>query len=163
MQEAIVTAYTGEQGLSSEAVRPIEKFLNEQNDPTELISFQPLRQADLYAIVARQAVGESVKLRILLREWGVVNEPYLAYYGMVDLEEIGKWKEFGQSLYHRNLRGFKGRPMLTKASLRRRALLSASALAILVHGGFLLLLQPDLSIGRGLPPLQFQQLFGHCL
>ena len=27
---------------------------------------------------------------------------------MVDLEDIGKWKEFGQSLYHRNLRGFKG-------------------------------------------------------
>jgi hypothetical protein len=43
-----------------------------------------------------------------------------------------------------------------------RALLSTSALAILVHGGFLLFLQPDLSIGRGLPPLQFQQLFGHC-
>jgi hypothetical protein len=42
-------------------------------------------------------------------------------------------------------------------------LLSTSALAILVHGGFLLFLQPDHSIGRGLPPLQFQQLFGHCL
>jgi hypothetical protein len=38
---------------------------------------------------------------------------------------------------------------------------STSALAILVHGGFLLFLQPDLSIGRGLPPLQFQQLSGH--
>jgi hypothetical protein len=42
-------------------------------------------------------------------------------------------------------------------------LLSTSALAILIHGSFLLFLQPDLSIGRGLPLLQFQQLFGHCL
>jgi len=31
-----------------------------------------------------------------------------------------------------------------------------------VHGGFLVLLQPDLSIGRGLPSLQFRQALGHC-
>ncbi len=53
-------------------------------------------------------------------------------------------------------------PAQRQHQLLLRALLSTSALAILVHGGFLLLLQPDLSIGRGLPPLQFQQLFGHC-
>jgi hypothetical protein len=40
-------------------------------------------------------------------------------------------------------------------------LLSTSSLAMLVHGGFLLFLQSDLSIGRGLPPIQFQQLSGH--
>jgi hypothetical protein len=34
---------------------------------------------------------------------------------------------------------------------------------MLVHGGFLLFLQSDLSIGRGLPPIQFQQLSGHLL
>jgi AIPR protein len=104
----LVTAYTGEQQLSVEAIRPIKEFLNEQNDPTELISFQPLRQADLHGVVARQAVGESVKLTVLLHEWGKVTEPFLAYYGMVDLSDIGTWKQFGQSLYHRNLRGFKG-------------------------------------------------------
>jgi len=114
----LVITYTGEQPISTEAVRPIEQFLNEQNDPTELISFQPLRQADLYSIVARQAVGESVRLRILLREWGIVNEPYLAYYGMVDLEDIGKWKEYGQSLYHRNLRGFKGSTDVNEAIVK---------------------------------------------
>lgn len=104
----LVIAYTGEQGLSDDAARPIKEFLEEQNDPTELIEFRPLRQADLHAIVARQAVGESVNLTILLHEWGKVTEPYLAYYGMVNLPDIGPWKQFGQSLYHRNLRGFKG-------------------------------------------------------
>jgi hypothetical protein len=104
----LVIAYTGEQLMSDDASRPIKEFLAEQNDPTELIEFRPLRQADLHAIVARQAVGESVKLTILLHEWGKVSEPYLAYYGMVNLPDIGAWKQFGQSLYHRNLRGFKG-------------------------------------------------------
>jgi hypothetical protein len=104
----LVVAYTGEQSLATDARRPLDDLLKEQNDPTELISIRPLRQADLHAIVAQQAVGDSVKLKVLLREWGIVTDPYLAYYGMVDLQDIGKWKEFGQSLYHRNLRGFKG-------------------------------------------------------
>jgi len=114
----LVTAYTGEQQLSAEALRPIEDFLREQNDPTELISFQPLRQADLHGVVARQAVGESVKLTILLHEWGKVTEPFLAYYGMVDLQDIGTWKQFGQSLYHRNLRGFKGSTDVNEAIVK---------------------------------------------
>jgi hypothetical protein len=104
----LVVAYTGEQPIAPQARRPLDDLLEEQNDPTELISVRALRQADLHAIVAHQATGDSVKLEVLLREWGIVTEPYLAYYGMVDLEDIGKWKEFGQSLYHRNLRGFKG-------------------------------------------------------
>jgi hypothetical protein len=34
--------------------------------------------------------------------------------------------------------------------------------ASLFHGGILLLRKPDLSIGRGLPPLQVQHASGHC-
>jgi AIPR protein len=104
----LVIGYTGEQSMSSDALRPIEEFLKEQNDPTELISFKQLRQADLHSIVARQAIGESVKLTVLLHEWGKVTEPYPAYYGMVDLQDIETWRAFGQALYTRNLRGFKG-------------------------------------------------------
>ena len=117
-QFVLVAAYTGEQQVSPEALRPIELFLEEQNDPTELIRFQPLRQADLHGIVARQAVGESVKLTVLLHEWGKVTDPFLAYYGMIDLQDIGTWKEFGQSLYIRNLRGFKGSTDVNEAIVR---------------------------------------------
>jgi len=49
--------------------------------------FKQLRQADLHSIVARQAIGESVKLTVLLHGW-VSHEPYPAYYGMVDLQDI---------------------------------------------------------------------------
>ena len=117
-QFVLVAAYTGEQQVSTEALRPIELFLEEQNDPTELIRFQPLRQADLHGIVARQAVGESVKLTVLLHEWGKVTDPFLAYYGMIDLQDIGTWKEFGQSLYIRNLRGFKGSTDVNEAIVK---------------------------------------------
>lgn len=114
----LVVAYTGEQRMSAEALRPIEDFLREQNDPTELISFQPLRQADLHATVARQVAGESVKLTILLHEWGKVTEPFLAYYGMIDLQDIVTWEAFGQSLYNRNLRGFKGSTDVNEAIVK---------------------------------------------
>ena len=104
----LVVAYTGEQEISNESRRPLDDFLEEQNDPSELISFRPLRQKDLHSIVAKKATGDSVNLTVQLHEWGMITEPYLAYYGQIDLEDIGNWKEFGQSLYHRNLRGFKG-------------------------------------------------------
>jgi len=51
-------------------------------------------------------------------EWGKVAEPFLAYYGMVDLQDIGTWKQFGQSLYHRNLRGFKGSTDVNEAIVK---------------------------------------------
>jgi AIPR protein len=104
----LVIAYTGEPALAAEARRPLDELLAEQNDPTELITLRTLRQGDLHAIVAKKAVGDSVKVKVLLHEWGIITDPYLAYYGQVDLEDIGKWKEFGDSLYSRNLRGFKG-------------------------------------------------------
>jgi hypothetical protein len=105
----LVLAYTGEHELADQARRPIDDLLEEENSVDELITFRPLRQADIYAMVAQKALGDkSVKLRIMLREWGRITEPYVAYYGQVDLEEIAGWKVHGQNLYVRNLRGFKG-------------------------------------------------------
>lgn len=104
----LVLAYTGEPQISQDVRRPFEQLLAEENSPDELISFRSLRQADLYQIIG-QAVGpKAVNMQVMLREWGIIKEPYLAYYGYVELEEIGGWKTFGPSLFRGNLRGFKG-------------------------------------------------------
>ncbi|HLW72122.1 MAG TPA: AIPR family protein [Candidatus Binataceae bacterium] len=104
----LVVAYTGEPALAPEAQSPLDDLLKQLNDVSDLINYKVLRQADLHAIVAEAAQGESIDLNIMLHEWGTLEEPYRAYYGQVLLEDIIKWKKYGQKLYSGNLRGFKG-------------------------------------------------------
>jgi hypothetical protein len=104
----LVIAYTGEPDLADEVRRPIDELLTAQNDVSDLLSYRVLRQSNLHSIVAQKAQGESVNIEILLHEWGTLDEPFRAYYGQVYLEDIVKWKVYGQNLFVRNLRGFKG-------------------------------------------------------
>ncbi|MBE3602531.1 AIPR family protein [bacterium] len=104
----LIIAYTGEPDLAPEVRMPIEELLHAQNDVSELISYRVLRQSDLHSMVAKKAHGEAVNFEIALQEWGIVGEPYRAYYGQVHLEDIVKWKQYGQALFSKNLRGFKG-------------------------------------------------------
>ena len=72
------------------------------------MSLEVLRQKELHGIVEQAALGASVDLTVMLHEYGIVREPYKAYYGQVDVADISTWGKFGDHLYHRNIRGFKG-------------------------------------------------------
>jgi hypothetical protein len=104
----LVLAYTGQQPLSTEVQRPLDELVKALNDTTELVSLRIVKQGDLHGIVAQRALGETVNINIMLKEWGIVREPYTAYYGQVDLRDIAAWGKFGQYLYAKNIRGFKG-------------------------------------------------------
>jgi hypothetical protein len=104
----LVIAYTGQQVLAPEVQQPLDDLVQALNDTTELVSLRVLNQADLHGRVAQQAFGQAVNLQIMLKEWGMVREPYTAYYGQVDLKDIATWGKFGQHLYAKNIRGFKG-------------------------------------------------------
>lgn len=47
-------------------------------------------------------------LQILLHEWGLVREPFKAYYGHVEVTDITSWGKYGDRLYDKNIRSFKG-------------------------------------------------------
>jgi len=104
----IVVAYTGQQSLSDEVQGPLDGLLAALNDPAELVSLRVLGQGDLWGIVAKQALAEKIDLQIMLKEFGTVRDPYMAYYGQVDLKDIATWGKFGPHLYAKNIRGFKG-------------------------------------------------------
>ncbi len=104
----LVVAYTGQQPLSHDAQHPLDEKVAALNDPTELVSLQVLRQEELHKIVAKQALGETVNLQIMLKQFGTVREPFTAYYGQVDLKDIAIWGKYGPHLYAKNIRGFKG-------------------------------------------------------
>jgi hypothetical protein len=104
----IIVCYTGQQAMSPEASKPINELLEELNDEEDLVSLVVLRQKELHTIVAQHALGESVDFTVMLHEYGPVREPYRAYYGQVDAADIVTWGKFGDHLYHKNIRGFKG-------------------------------------------------------
>jgi hypothetical protein len=104
----LVIAHTGIQPLATEVERPLEELIEALNDTTELVSLRVLKQSDLWSVVAQSALGETVNLQIMLKEWGAVREPFEAYYGQVDLKDIATWGKFGPYLYAKNIRGFKG-------------------------------------------------------
>lgn len=104
----LVLAYTGEQALSSEVKKPFDDLLAEMNSPSEMMSVEVLNQARLHSIVATGAVGEAIDLEIMLHQWGLVKEPYVAYYGHVAVSDIAAWGTYGVRLTSKNLRQFKG-------------------------------------------------------
>ena len=104
----LVIAYTGQQPLALEVQRPLDELTAALNDPTDFVKLRILKQQELHDIVAQRAHGEAINLQIMLRQFGTVSEPYTAYYGQVDLKDIAIWGKYGQYLYSKNIRGFKG-------------------------------------------------------
>ena len=104
----LVLAYTGEQPLSVEAQLPLDDFLVEMNSPTDVMTLRVLNQEALHSIVASGATADAVDLEVMLHDWGMVREPYLAYYGQVAISDIVSWSAFGARLTSKNLRQFRG-------------------------------------------------------
>lgn len=104
----LVLAYTGEHDLSEDGQRPIDDLLTEMNSPTEVVSLRTLNQGKLHALVAGGVIGDSVDIEVMLRQWGIVETPYLAYYGQVAVSDVATWGKLGASLTSKNLRQFRG-------------------------------------------------------
>ncbi|MGH9627639.1 MAG: AIPR family protein [Bryobacteraceae bacterium] len=104
----LVLAYTGEQSLSSDVQKPLNELMAELNSPSEIASVEVLNQGRLHSIVATGVSGEAVDLDVMLHHWGLVKEPYVAYYGQVAVSVIAAWGTYGVRLTSKNLRQFKG-------------------------------------------------------
>lgn len=106
----LIIAYTGSQPLSpNHAQHDIESLLKELNDPIELVTYQVLSQKELYNAAAGLVEGAPINLDILVRNWGQIDEPYLAYYGQVDAVDIASWwQSHSDRLFVPNLRKFLG-------------------------------------------------------
>ncbi len=105
-----VVVHTGSQPLAQNAKRPLSDLIVSLNDTSNIASMHEISQLDLHQSVAAQAEGASIKLEVMLHEWGQAKSPYPSYYGQIEAEDIGKWwGQFGQLLFVRNLRKFTGK------------------------------------------------------
>jgi len=87
----LLIAYTGQASLSEEVSRDLQDQVDELNDPTELVSRQILRQADIYSAVSQGLEGAPIDIDLALYEWGQVREPYLGFYGQVAAADVAAW------------------------------------------------------------------------
>jgi len=105
----LVIAYTGQQPLADDVSRDIRDFLDEMNDPADVVAHHVLRQGNLYAAVSAGARGAPINLDVQLFDWGQVREPFLAYYGQVSASDVAQWwKNHYPRLFSPNIRMFLG-------------------------------------------------------
>jgi len=104
----LIVAYTGKPDIAKEVKQPLDKLLSDLNDGQEFVSLHVCKQEELHDIVEREALGKSIDLQIMLHEYGLVSNPYQAYYGQVNAADVATWAKFGDRLYHKNIRSFKG-------------------------------------------------------
>jgi hypothetical protein len=105
----LVLVHTGVQALSTHAKRPLTDLLNELNDASNIATTTTLTQSDLHKAISSDAEGSSIKLEVMLHEWGQCKQPYSAYYGQVEAADVGRWwADYQQLLFAKNLRKFTG-------------------------------------------------------
>lgn len=104
----LVVIHTGQGSLSDEVRSDLKDAIDEQNNPTELVASQVLRQVDVYAIVSQGIGGAPIDLQVVLYDWGQVREPYQGFYGQIAASDVAEWAKHQNRLFAPNLRVFLG-------------------------------------------------------
>jgi hypothetical protein len=105
----LVVVYSGQDPLSQEASESLKDLLADINNPTEIVTLQVFRQADVYAAVSQGIAGAPINVDLALYEWGQVQEPYAALYGQISASDIAQWYATHQlRLFSPNIRMFLG-------------------------------------------------------
>jgi hypothetical protein len=86
-----VTAHTAAQPTADFVKRKIDELVEELNDPVVIADAKHLDQAGIYALITAESEPQKIKLQVTLKDWGVIEKPFLAYYGRVHVNEIVDW------------------------------------------------------------------------
>lgn len=96
--------------LAIHSSRHIEDLLNELNNAGDenaenLVSFTRLNQSKVHSSLAQSAGNSPIDIELGLTNWGVISDPYRAYYGTVSGSEIVQWwKTYNTRLFEKNIR-----------------------------------------------------------
>jgi len=103
----LVTVHSANQATAPYVRRPIDDLVDEINNPVGVASAEHLNQAAVYTLITAESTPLKIKLQIGLNQWGVIDKPFLAYYGHVHLGEVAQWwKDHHNFLFVQNLRQF---------------------------------------------------------
>jgi hypothetical protein len=101
----LVVASTGASQLSSEVAKAFEDVCTELNEPGEIADLTVLGLSEIYRFLTEAIDGAGLNLDVTLQQWGMLTEPYEAFYGTVSASSVGGWYEqHGDRLFDRNIR-----------------------------------------------------------
>lgn len=103
--------HTGNSKLNAYATRPLNELLSSTNDDVDtLIIFDEILYQDVYAYLAQGQESDEITLDdVILTNWGKIDSPFTAYYGLISAAAIGGWySEYGNRLFAKNIRFYKG-------------------------------------------------------
>ena len=110
-QISLVFTHTGNAYIPDYAKRPLTELMNSTNDDiSTLLLFEELTFRDIYSYLAEGQNPETINLEdVILSNWGKIDAPYAAYYGIISAAAIGEWfDKYGNSLFAKNIRFYKG-------------------------------------------------------
>lgn len=103
------------QNLAQHSSRHIEDLLAEMNNvgdenAEKILSFERLNQSKVHASLALSAGNDPIDIELGLTNWGLISDPYKAYYGMVSAKEIFDWwGNYNTRLFEKNIRQVLGK------------------------------------------------------
>ena len=105
---SFITAHTATQPTATFVKRKIDDLVAELNDPVSLAESTHYDQAGIYNLITSESAPPKIRLQIGLKDWGVIEKPFLAYYGRVHVDEILQWwNAHNNALFAKNLRLFR--------------------------------------------------------
>ena len=104
--------HTADQPMNKYVKKPINDLMKTTNDDVStLLVFDEIYYPSIYSYLAHGQELDSVDLDdVILNNWGKIDSPYCAYYGLISASAIGEWyNKFGNRLFAKNIRFYKGR------------------------------------------------------
>lgn len=117
-----IIIYTGKENLGIHNKRLIETLENELNDIGEnnddsvkIAQFKQINQSEIYSTLAQGVEGKPINLELSLAQWGKIEEPIFAYFGVISGIEIKQWyKQYNTRLFNKNIRKMLGNTEVNK-------------------------------------------------
>lgn len=105
-----IFCHTGNQKISEYCSRPIMDLVSSTNDGVaETLEFKEFLFPNIFHYLASGQEPENICADVILENWGLVEEPYKAYYGIVPAGVLGElFSQFGNRLFNKNIRYYKG-------------------------------------------------------
>lgn len=110
-QISAIFIHTGNCVATDYVLRPMNELLKNTNDDiSTILTFEEISFADVYSYLAKGQEQDNIVIDdVILNNWGKIDSPYCAYYGMISAAAIGEWyKTFGNALFAKNIRFYKG-------------------------------------------------------
>jgi AIPR protein len=115
----LVVATTGTAEFSEQVSNAFQDMERELNDPSPLVRVESIGVGDFHSAITAGVSGGKIDLDVTIENWGMVSEPYEAYYGTVDSGSVAQWyASYGDVLFEQNIRKPLGNTSVNQAMLR---------------------------------------------